>query len=419
MQNFTPDMSDDELDRLFREAAAMHQPQVPAENWQEIARRLEPGRPGQHIRFRRWLWIGVATAAAAGWLSWKLWLQPQVSMRAPEPTSQQTRSAPSGASITTSASHNHTAPAPSEPARAIQQTQTRTSLPSAGASAQPSSMPGIANRTHIPDRAQPAVNPQVPTNPRTADHQPLQQPTTHADENAATANRSWSVNLPPLNATTHPQIHLPVQQTIHLSDADFKRFSTYRWTFSIMTGPTWARLPDKPAAYSSFGTGWMLNVRLSSRLHAATGMLFSRANYNGTADDYHMPLTPEEKENIKSIQAACKITDVPLNLQWDIVAGSRQRLFVAAGISSYFMRKEDYRYAYKRYMPGYPWHVSLDNVNEHFFAIGNLSIGFEQFISPHFSVQVEPYLKLPLSDIGYGQVRLQSLGSWFSLNYHF
>ncbi|MBX6379307.1 MAG: hypothetical protein IRZ01_01310 [Thermoflavifilum aggregans] len=425
MQNFTPDMNDDELDRLFREAAAALQPKVPPDNWQEIARRLDPAisagksvnRKRSWLGRRRWLWMGITAAAAAGWLSWKLWLQPQVWLPTNPSVSQSTDTAMG------------------LPATAPSTAVTRPNIPSPmPASQQPTSSAGKTASLPVP---QSTGAPIAPGHTRASSQTPFsdnqrseiqgmatktdQIPSSHPrpEKDSAQAAPSFTLDLPLLPASAPPQIHTPVQQTIHLQPADFRRLPPYRWTFGILTGPAWAKLPDASAGYSSFAAGWMLNLQLIPRLHLETGMILSQANYNGTANDYHMPFTPEERENIKAIQAACKITDVPLNVQWDILSRARQRVFVGAGVSSYFMRKEDYHYTYKRYMPGYPWHVSLSNVNEHFFAIGNLSAGFEQYIGPRFSLQAEPYFKLPLSGIGYGQAKLQSFGIWLSINYHF
>lgn len=407
MQNFTPDMNDDELDRLFREAASAHQPEVPADNWQEIARRLKPSPSGKRIFFRRWLWMGIATATAAGWLTWKLWLRPEIPGASPinHRDTAATHLSPS------SIAGANTKPQPLPASQPQQAATGNTTFPAFRPSKQAISAKVPRIQAHLPltQHADSAI--QATLIPQLSSHP--------ASDSLLATSAVPITNLPVLSPTVSWQIHTPVQQTIHLNALDFRHSSPYRWSFSLTTGPAWAKLPDESAGYSSFGTGWLLNVKLLPRLHLEAGMLFTRADYNGTADDYHIPFTPAERENIKAIQAACKITDVPLNLQWDLLVRPRQRLFISAGLSSYFMRKEDYRYAYKRYIPGYPWHVSLYNVNEHYFSVGNLAIGFEEYISPHFSVQAEPYFKLPLSGIGYGEVKLQSFGAWFAINYHF
>jgi hypothetical protein len=47
----------------------------------------------------------------------------------------------------------------------------------------------------------------------------------------------------------------------------------------------------------------------------------------------------------------------------------------------------------------------------------SLSIGVEQQFSNSFSLQVEPFVKLPISGIGYGNLQLTSYGLAFSLRF--
>ncbi|SFV30170.1 hypothetical protein [Thermoflavifilum thermophilum] len=425
MQNFTPDMNDDELDRLFREAAAAFQPKVPPDNWQEIARRLDPALwAGKSVnRKRSWpgrrrlFWIGITAAAAAGWLSWKLWLQPQVGSPANPSVSQSIDTAmglpaPAPSAVVSRPNIPSSSPASQQPVSNARKTASLPVFQTTGA-------PGAPGHTRVSSQTQFSDSRRNELQSMATKTEQIPPSLPQPETDSAQAAPSFALDLPLLPTSAPPQIHTPVQQTIHLQPADFRRLPPYRWTFGILTGPSWAKLPEASARYSSFAAGWMLGLQLIPRLHLETGMILSQADYNGTIENYHMPLTPNERENIKAIQAACKITDVPLNLQWDIFSTPRQRIFLGAGVSSYFMRKEDYRYTYKRYVPGYPWHVTLENVNTHYFAVGNLSAGFEQSIDSRFSLQAEPYLKLPLSGIGYGQVKLQSFGIWLSVHYHF
>ncbi|MCL6523979.1 MAG: hypothetical protein K6T34_04875 [Thermoflavifilum sp.] len=397
MQKFTPDMSDEELDKLFQQAADAQQPEVPPSNWQEIAHRLHHSR--WQVLPRGWFWIGMGAAAATiGWLSWKLWLQP-------------------ASTVVTPPQPNHVVV--QQPAYPPRNTPQSTPLPNKSitphsATAFPSSSLHTSSKnqsraTHIP--ALPPVN---PTNLESSTQEPAPVP-----DSLSLAVAVANTELPFIRPTTTPTIQTPVDEQVRLHRADFQRLHPYKWSVRFLTGPSWAKLPHSAANYSTFSSGLMLQVELLPRLHVEAGMLWSRAYYEGTPHDYHIPISPSMRENIKDIDASCKITDIPINIEWDAWKLRNGRLFMGTGLSSYLMRRENYVYSYKRYIPGYPWQVSLKNENQHLFAVWNISAGIETYINPHFSIQLQPYFKLPLSNIGYGQARLQSFGTWFSLNYHF
>ena len=79
------------------------------------------------------------------------------------------------------------------------------------------------------------------------------------------------------------------------------------------------------------------------------------------------------------------------------------------------MKKESYSYYYK-----YPngnevsklW--SISNQNQHYFSVLDLSAGYEYSFSKRTSLLAEPYLKMPLSGIGAGKVKLNSGGILFT-----
>jgi len=47
-----------------------------------------------------------------------------------------------------------------------------------------------------------------------------------------------------------------------------------------------------------------------------------------------------------------------------------------------------------------------------------ISIGYEHDLNSRFSVRIEPHLKIPLRQVGVTNVRLFSMGSFFSLSYN-
>jgi len=81
------------------------------------------------------------------------------------------------------------------------------------------------------------------------------------------------------------------------------------------------------------------------------------------------------------------------------------------------MKKESYDYYYK-YPSGYvdtkSW--SISNKNQHYFAILDISAGYQYNFNKRVSLISEPYLKIPMVGVGAGKVKLNSGGILFTLS---
>jgi hypothetical protein len=80
------------------------------------------------------------------------------------------------------------------------------------------------------------------------------------------------------------------------------------------------------------------------------------------------------------------------------------------------MKRETYHYYYKDQL-GQDRYKSwtIFNENKHYFSVLTLSAGYQRNINKTFFVSAEPYLKMPLSGIGYGKIKLNSAGVQFSV----
>jgi hypothetical protein len=121
---------------------------------------------------------------------------------------------------------------------------------------------------------------------------------------------------------------------------------------------------------------------------------------------------------MEKVDADCRVYEIPLSLSYHIGRSSKQNLFVSAGISSYLMKKETYNYYYKYTATGptVTRKYSISDKNNHYFSVFNLSAGFQKNIGSSISVMAEPYIKIPLSGVGFGKVKLNSGGVLFSVN---
>ncbi len=203
--------------------------------------------------------------------------------------------------------------------------------------------------------------------------------------------------------------------------------------FSVMA--VWS--PDLSALgfqdFTKFGsnTGLLFQYRFSNRLSVQVGGLVSVKKYKSVADAYEWPTDPSFKwwPWPDAISGVCTMYDVPVNLRYDWLLRPRgdgmppARWFVSSGLTSYFITREVYTYSYDDPTNPKITHQGWDNQKagvaggKFGFSNLNVSIGYERPMGRHFSWQVEPFLKIPLQQIGVFRVKLLSTGAFVGIKY--
>jgi hypothetical protein len=152
-----------------------------------------------------------------------------------------------------------------------------------------------------------------------------------------------------------------------------------------------------------------------------TGISHARKKY-AVSDEYTMPSGGDQPygQDPVSIDIACHVLDIPVNVYYSIFRNRQNRFFAGAGFSTYLMLTEEYHLKYDNYYGQDPVRdYTVKNENQHYFGIINLSAGYTRELSTRWALQVEPYLKLPIQDIAAAEVRLNSFGALIALKYRF
>lgn len=170
--------------------------------------------------------------------------------------------------------------------------------------------------------------------------------------------------------------------------------------------------------------GVLLEYRLAPRWSVQTGIIQSTKIYRASATDYE--LSDYYKKGAYTIpqgaDGQCKMLDIPLNIRYDILLRPRadgrlpNRWFITGGVTSYIIEREKYVYQYTGYVhKAIPdWSGKSDSYG---FSQLNLSVGYERALTKRLSWQVEPFIKMPLKEVGYLKLNLLSTGTFFSIRY--
>ncbi len=196
-----------------------------------------------------------------------------------------------------------------------------------------------------------------------------------------------------------------------------KRSSSFSLNFSA--GPDMSMIGTGKTGKSKLLSGIGLGYTYKDRLTIRSGFYTANKVYTATPADYH----PSNANfyyyypNLQKIDADCKVYEIPISLSYNFGRSRKQNWFASSGVSSYLMKRETYKYFYKR-SPSEPTisrQRTLSGVNKHYFAVMTVSGGYQRHLNKAMTLTVEPYLKLPLKGVGYGKVKLNSSGVLFTV----
>lgn len=164
-----------------------------------------------------------------------------------------------------------------------------------------------------------------------------------------------------------------------------------------------------------FGLGYT-----RGRVTLRSGLYVARKVYEAYPDDYKAPAAFYTRyPNLQEVKADCKVYEIPLLLSYDLKRNGNNHWFLTTGLSSYLMKRETYDYYYR-------WNISdplvhrertITNANQHYFSVVTLAAGYQRPLTKKISLVAEPYIKMPLTGIGFGKVKLNSAGVMVSLTY--
>jgi len=169
--------------------------------------------------------------------------------------------------------------------------------------------------------------------------------------------------------------------------------------------------------------GLQLSIKLNNRLSVTSGAIYAVKPYETGMSNYRSAnpgwwsgsrFAALGKPN--DITANCKVLDIPLNLNYQLISKGKNDLKIGGGLSSYFMLREDYHFNFADPATS-PANLQVNNQNRHLFGVFNLDATYTRRIDNRFGIVIQPYAKLPITRIGFGQVDLRSTGVALGLSW--
>ena len=157
--------------------------------------------------------------------------------------------------------------------------------------------------------------------------------------------------------------------------------------------------------------GFIVGYAFNNKWSIESGLLWDTKRIYDNGDHFNPPgYTPSSGITIIAVNGKSRLYELPVNVKYTIIPGEH-RLFATTGLSSYLMRSENYDYQYlQNNQPGGHNYLSYKNETKNWLAVVNFSMGYSHKLGSLGTLRVEPYLKLPIKNLGVGKMPIMSTG---------
>jgi hypothetical protein len=161
----------------------------------------------------------------------------------------------------------------------------------------------------------------------------------------------------------------------------------------------------------------ILDYKISQKWALRAGVIKSLKLYDAYPEDYAWPVKwGKPSSPLREVEATCDMLDIPISLSYQILKKGSNQLYTTLGITNYKMINEKYEYFYENDAdPNLKWRKWEGSSG--FFGAGvvNMSLGIERKLTNFLSVQLEPFVKIPIKNIGFGNVKLLTTGLFLNI----
>jgi hypothetical protein len=167
-----------------------------------------------------------------------------------------------------------------------------------------------------------------------------------------------------------------------------------------------------------FRVGLRTDYNFARRFSVGLGAAFSRKTY--TAQGFRYNAKPGFwTDGIAPIEvsAICNVIEIPLELRFYAKGHNQDGFFAGAGINSYHIALEKYDFRYEEILDNTINNWEERGTNTNLLSVATLTFGYQKTVNNNLAIQIAPYLHLPFTGIGQGNVNLQSAGLNIAVNW--
>ncbi len=160
-----------------------------------------------------------------------------------------------------------------------------------------------------------------------------------------------------------------------------------------------------------YNLGMLMGYTFTQHFSVDAGLQWDKKKYYTNGKYFNISKTGiPSNVKLENMNGNCNMFEIPLNFNYEFSQHKKGNFFVAAGFTSYIMKKESYNYTANYYGQDYDLYKSYGNSSRNWFSVTQLSLGYEKQLSTNYKLRLQPYIKIPLSGLGIGKLPITSGG---------
>lgn len=184
--------------------------------------------------------------------------------------------------------------------------------------------------------------------------------------------------------------------------------NNFAFTFSAGADASFIKTANPGQTKFIYGVG--VAYTALSRIRISTGFFAGKKVYEAEPRQYKFP-SGSTYPYLWRINANCLVYEIPVNVHYTFGQSKKHNWFAGGGLSSVIMKEEQYNYVSKTPTGQYYNYEHIyKNENKHFLSVFTVSAGYQYRLNNRIQLIAEPYIKIPLTGIGAGAIKLKSSG---------
>ncbi len=192
-------------------------------------------------------------------------------------------------------------------------------------------------------------------------------------------------------------------------------------SFNVGLSPDYSMVTNSNLGGMGNNFQFLLAYNFTEKLQVKAGVMRSMKYYDAKPEDYAWPIKwGIPSSPLTGISAACRMIDIPIVLSYQLFSKNRNSVYSSLGVTSYKMLNEKYDYNYENDEdPKIKWRKWEGNTGMYGWGVINFALGYQRRVYKKLSLQFEPFVKMPIKNVGFGKVKLLSTGMFVNLHVPF
>ena len=185
--------------------------------------------------------------------------------------------------------------------------------------------------------------------------------------------------------------------------------------FQLYGGPEWSGVGSFAPSTQGYKFGAQLHYGFNKRLELYTGIALSQKKFDSKGSDYRMQGGWVDDVFPMEMKGKCQVVEIPIGTQYYFKDRTMSGWYANAAMHTYLFASEWYGFNYDpndiAAMQGTPIdEVNQNNANHHILGSLHIGLGYQYRVGRGVRLQVQPYVQIPLSRMGSGQISVFSYG---------